>query len=331
MQLANATFDRVAGLYGNPLLDLLFEAQQIHRQFHRPNEIQLSTLLSIKTGCCPEDCKYCSQSVFAQSGVKAEKLLDRQKVLEAAREAKAAGSTRFCMGAAWREPKERDIPALCEMVRDVKSLGLETCMTLGMLSNAQARQLAEAGLDFYNHNLDSSEDYYRHVTTTRCYQDRLDTLERVRSAGIAVCCGGIIGMGEGREDRIKLLVTLANLAEPPQSIPINTLVPIGGTVLGDRILGDPQLKLDELEFVRTIAVARIVMPGSIIRLSAGRESLSESAQALCFLAGANSIFTGDKLLTTSNCGTQADANLFEKLGLRAAPLLDTAIHRRNGE
>jgi biotin synthase len=314
-----SSFEEVAKLFEQPLLDLLFVAQETHRQWHRPNEIQLSTLLSIKTGGCPEDCGYCSQSVFAKSGVKGEKLLAKDSVLAAARNAKAAGSSRFCMGAAWREPKDRDLPALCEMVREVKALGLETCMTLGMLTSTQAQQLAEAGLDFYNHNLDTSEDYYGEIITTRSYQDRLDTLQRVRSSGVAVCCGGIIGMGESREDRIKLLVTLANLPTPPQSVPINALVPIRGTALGDRMVDEPD-KLDDIEFVRTIAVARIIMPRSVIRLSAGRESLSDSSQALCFLAGANSIFTGDRLLTTSNCGSLADERLFEKLGLtRAAP------------
>jgi biotin synthase len=312
------TFEQAAALFEKPLLDLLFEAQQVHRAWHRANEIQLSTLLSIKTGGCPEDCGYCSQSAFANAGLKAEKLLERAKVLEAAREAKAAGSSRFCMGAAWREPKDRDLPALCSMVAEVKALGLETCMTLGMLTKAQARQLADAGLDFYNHNLDTSEEYYGEIITTRSYQERLDTIEHVRTAGMKICCGGIIGMGESRADRVELLVTLANLPSPPQSVPINALVPIRGTRLGDRLLDQPQTKLDDFEFVRTIAAARILMPSSVIRLSAGRESLSQSSQALCFLAGANSIFTGDKLLTTSNCGPSADATLFEKLGLRVA-------------
>ena len=310
--------DEVAALFDKPFLDLVFEAQLVHREWHAPNEIQLSTLLSIKTGGCPEDCGYCSQSAFAKSGLKAEKLLDKEQVLSAAREAKAAGSSRFCMGAAWREPKDRDKGAICDMVAGVKALGLETCMTLGMLSDNQASRLADAGLDFYNHNLDTSEEYYGEIITTRTYQDRLDTLERVRNSGMSVCCGGIIGMGESREDRIGLLVTLANLPTPPQSVPINALVPIRGTPLGDSLLDQSRAKLDDFEFVRTIAVARILMPKSVIRLSAGRESLSESSQALCFLAGANSIFTGDKLLTTSNCGSPADASLFEKLGLKVA-------------
>ena len=311
--------NEVAALFDKPFVDLVFEAQRIHREWHRPNEIQLSTLLSIKTGGCPEDCGYCSQSAFAKSGLKAEKLLDKEQVLDAAREAKAAGSSRFCMGAAWREPKDRDMASLCDMVKGVKALGLETCMTLGMLTSDQASRLADAGLDFYNHNLDTSEDYYEKIITTRCYQDRLDTLERVRQAGMSVCCGGIIGMGESRDDRIGLLVSLANLPTPPQSVPINALVPIRGTPLGDSLIDAPTTRLDDLEFVRTIAVARILMPKSVVRLSAGRESLSESSQALCFLAGANSIFTGEKLLTTSNCGSPADASLFEKLGLKIAP------------
>lgn len=311
--------DEVAALFDKPFLDLVFEAQLVHREWHAANEIQLSTLLSIKTGGCPEDCGYCSQSAFAKSDLKAEKLLDKEQVLSAAREAKAAGSSRFCMGAAWREPKERDMAALCDMVAGVKALGLETCMTLGMLSDNQASQLAEAGLDFYNHNLDTSEEYYSEIISTRTYQDRLETLERVRNSGMSVCCGGIIGMGERRKDRIELLATLANLPSPPQSVPINALVPIRGTPLGDHLLDQPHSKLDDFEFVRTVAVARILMPRSVIRLSAGRESLSESTQALCFLAGANSIFTGDKLLTTSNCGSPADASLFEKLGLKVAP------------
>jgi biotin synthase len=311
------TAEAIATLFEKPLLDLLFEAQQVHRAWHRPNEVQLSTLLSIKTGGCPEDCGYCGQSASARSGLKAEKLVDTADVAAAARAAKASGSTRFCMGAVWREPKDRDRPQLCAMVREVKDLGLETCMTLGMLTDVQARQLADAGLDYYNHNLDTSEDYYRDVTSTRTYQERLDTLGRVRDAGIAVCCGGIIGMGESRWDRVKLIETLANLPTPPQSVPINALVPIPGTRLGDMILEQPAHKLD-FEFVRSIAVARITMPGSVIRLSAGREALSESTQTLCFLAGANSIFTGDKLLTTSNQGSGADRSLFDKLGLKAA-------------
>jgi biotin synthase len=309
------TRGEVAALFDLPFLDLLFEAQQVHRRFHAANEVQLSTLLSIKTGGCPEDCGYCSQSAFARSGLKAEKLMDTEKVLAAAAEAKAGGSGRFCMGAAWREPKDRDMDALCTMVAEVKAMGLETCMTLGMLSDDQARRLADAGLDYYNHNLDSSPEYYSEVITTRTYQERLDTLERVRASGMSVCCGGIVGMGESREDRVGFLHALATLPAHPESVPINALVPIRGTALGDRLIEERNTRIDDIEFVRTVAVARITMPRSIVRLSAGRESMSESTQALCFLAGANSIFTGDKLLTTGNAGAGADAALFAKLGL----------------
>ncbi|HEY5710879.1 MAG TPA: biotin synthase BioB [Allosphingosinicella sp.] len=307
----------IAGLFDLPLLDLLFQAQQVHRRHQAPNQVQLSTLLSIKTGGCPEDCGYCSQSAHAATGLKAEKLMDVEAVLAAAAEAKAAGSGRFCMGAAWREPKDRDLDALCEMVAGVKALGLETCMTLGMLTEHQAGRLAEAGLDYYNHNLDTSPEHYGAVISTRTYQDRLDTLERVRASGMAVCCGGIVGMGESREDRVGFLHALATLPAHPESVPINALVPVKGTVLGDMLAGTPLAKIDDLEFVRTVAVARITMPMAIVRLSAGRESMSESSQALCFLAGANSIFTGDRLLTTGNAGADADAALFAKLGLEA--------------
>jgi biotin synthase len=277
--------------------------------------VQLSTLLSVKTGGCPEDCGYCSQSASARSGLKAEKLMEVDAVLTAAAEAKAAGSGRFCMGAAWREPKDRDMDSLCAMVAGVKAMGLETCMTLGMLTDGQAERLAEAGLDYYNHNLDTSPEHYGAVITTRTYQDRLDTLERVRSAGMAVCCGGIVGMGESRSDRVGFLHALATLPAHPESVPINALVPIRGTVLGDMLADTPLGRIDDIEFVRTVAVARILMPRSMVRLSAGRESMSEACQALCFMAGANSIFTGDKLLTTGNAGAGADAQLFEKLGL----------------
>ena len=307
----------IAALFELPLLDLLHEAQQAHRENHPRNEVQLSTLLSIKTGGCPEDCGYCSQSAFAKSGLKAEKLMDPDAVLAAAAEAKAAGSGRFCMGAAWRNPKERDMNALCTMVAGVKEMGLETCMTLGMLTQDQADRLAGAGLDYYNHNLDSSPEYYESVVTTRTYADRLDTLEHVRSAGMAVCCGGIVGMGESREDRIGFLHALATLPAHPESVPINALVPVDGTALGDEVSAAPEKRIDDIEFIRTVAAARILMPHSMVRLSAGRESMSESTQALCFLAGANSIFTGDKLLTTGNAGSDADAQLFAKLGLRA--------------
>ena len=311
------TRGEIAALFDLPLLDLLWQAQQVHRQHHAPNAVQLSTLLSIKTGGCPEDCGYCSQSAHAETGLKAEKLIDVDTVLAAAAEAKAAGSGRFCMGAAWREPKDRDLDILCAMVEGVKALGLETCMTLGMLTQTQADRLAAAGLDYYNHNLDTSPEYYGEVITTRCYQDRLDTLAHVRAAGIAVCCGGILGMGESREDRVGFLHALATLPAHPESVPINALVPIRGTVLGDMLADTPLARIDEIEFVRTIAVARILMPHAVVRLSAGRESMSESTQALCFLAGANSIFTGERLLTTGNAGASADQALFEKLGLRA--------------
>ncbi|MFN3945860.1 MAG: biotin synthase BioB [Allosphingosinicella sp.] len=305
----------IADLFDLPFLDLLYEAQGIHRRFHAPNEVQLSTLLSIKTGGCPEDCGYCSQSAYAETGLKADKLMDVDSVLAAAAEAKANGSGRFCMGAAWRNPKDRDMDALCDMVAGVKAMGLETCMTLGMLTRDQADRLADAGLDYYNHNLDTSPEHYGAVITTRTYADRLDTLEHVRASGMAVCCGGIVGMGESREDRVGFLHALATLPRHPESVPVNALVPVKGTVLGDMLAGTPLARIDEIEFVRTVAVARIAMPRSMVRLSAGRESMSESTQALCFMAGANSIFTGDKLLTTGNAGAGADAALFGKLGL----------------
>ena len=307
----------IADLFDLPLMDLLWRAQDMHRRHHAPNEVQLSTLLSIKTGGCPEDCGYCSQSAHAKTGLKAEKLMDVDTVLASAAEARAAGSGRFCMGAAWREPKDRDLDALCEMVAGVKALGLETCMTLGMLTQSQADRLAAAGLDYFNHNLDTSPEHYAEIITTRTWQDRLDTLEAVRASGMSVCCGGIVGMGETRGDRVGFLHALATLPEHPESVPINALVPIRGTVLGDMLADTPLAKIDDIEFVRTVAVARILMPRSMVRLSAGRESMSEATQALCFLAGANSIFTGDKLLTTGNTGAGADAALFAKLGLRA--------------
>jgi biotin synthase len=309
--------DEIRCLFSRPFLDLLFGAQQVHRRHHAANEVQLSTLLSIKTGGCPEDCGYCSQSAHAQTGLKAEKLMDVEAVLAAAAEAKANGSGRFCMGAAWREPKDRDMDALCTMVAGVKAMGLETCMTLGMLTGEQADRLAEAGLDYYNHNLDTSPEHYGAIITSRTYEERLDTLEHVRASGMAVCCGGIVGMGESREDRVGFLHALATLPTHPESVPINALVPVKGTVLGDMLADTPLARIDDIEFVRTVAVARILMPRSMVRLSAGRESMSEATQALCFLAGANSIFTGDKLLTTGNAGAEADVALFAKLGLRA--------------
>ena len=302
----------VVALFELPFNDLMFRAQQVHREHFDANAVQLSTLLSIKTGGCEEDCGYCSQSSHHDTGLKAEKLMDVDTVLDAARAAKANGASRFCMGAAWRNPKERHMPALTEMVRGVKELGLETCMTLGMLEDEQAQHLADAGLDYYNHNLDTSPEFYGQVISTRTYQDRLDTLDRVRDAGINVCCGGIIGMGESRRERAGLISQLANLNPYPESVPINNLVAIEGTPL------EGTAPLDPFEFVRTIAVARITMPKAVVRLSAGREQLDDAMQAMCFLAGANSMFYGDQLLTTSNPQTQRDRALFERLGLRAS-------------
>ncbi|HVL08942.1 MAG TPA: biotin synthase BioB [Burkholderiaceae bacterium] len=302
--------DAVAELFELPFNDLLFRAQQVHRQHFDANAVQLSTLLSIKTGGCEEDCGYCSQSAHHDSGVKAEKLMALDEVLEAARAAKATGATRFCMGAAWRSPKERHMEPIAQMVREVKAMGLETCMTLGMLQPEQAQQLKEAGLDYYNHNLDTSPDYYGKIITTRTYQDRLDTLGHVRKAGIHVCSGGIIGMGESRVQRAGLIAELANLDPAPESVPINNLVAIEGTPLAD------VEALDPFEFVRTIAVARITMPSSMVRLSAGREQMDEALQALAFMAGANSIFYGDRLLTTSNPQAEKDRALLARLGIR---------------
>ena len=306
----------IAALFDVPFTELVFRAAAVHRAHHAPDEVQFCTLLSIKTGGCPEDCGYCSQSASADSGLKAEKLMDVDAVLASAREAKAAGSQRFCMGAAWRSPKDRDMDAVVAMVEGVKALGLETCMTLGMLDAPQAERLAGAGLDYYNHNIDTSPEHYANVITTRTFADRLETLSHVRDAGIAVCCGGIVGMGETREDRVGFVHALATLPRHPESVPVNALVPVRGTVLGDMLADTPLAKIDDIEFVRTVAVARIAMPMSMVRLSAGRESMGEATQALCFLAGANSIFTGDKLLTTGNAGGGADAALFAKLGVR---------------
>ena len=310
----NWTRAEIAELFDLPFTELVFRAAEVHRANHAHAEVQLCTLLSIKTGGCPEDCGYCSQSASAKSGLKAEKLMDVDAVLAAAAEAKAHGSQRFCMGAAWREPKDRDMAKVCQMVAGVKAMGLETCMTLGMLTGEQARALKDAGLDYYNHNIDTSPEHYGDIITTRTFQERLDTLEEVREAGMAVCCGGIVGMGESREDRVGFIHALATLPRHPESVPINALVPVKGTVLGDMFDGEKMI--DDIEFVRTVAVARITMPRSMVRLSAGRESMSESTQALCFLAGANSIFTGDRLLTTPNAGDDADAKLFAKLGLK---------------
>jgi biotin synthase len=308
----------VAALFDLPFTELVFRAAETHRAHHDPAKVERATLLSIKTGGCPEDCGYCSQSVHSESGLKASKLMDVDAVLAAARAAKEAGSQRFCMGAAWREPKDRDMDAICAMVEGVNALGMQSCMTLGMLTETQARRLGEVGLHYYNHNLDTSPENYGAVITTRTWQDRLDTLDAVRDAGISVCCGGIVGMGETREDRVGFLHALATLPEPPESVPINALVPVPGTVLGDMLKDVPTARIDDIEFVRTVAVARILMPTSVIRLSAGRESMSDATQALCFLAGAGSIFTGDKLLTTGNAGNDKDAALFAKLGLSPA-------------
>ena len=306
----------ITALFDLPFNDLLWQAQAVHRAHHDANAVQLSTLLSIKTGGCAENCGYCSQSASFDTGLKAEKLMGVDEVLEAAREAKAAGSERFCMGAAWRSPKDRDMDAIVAMVEGVKAIGLETCMTLGMLNDEQTERLADAGLDYYNHNLDSSPEYYEKIVSTRTFDDRLNTLDRVRRNGINVCSGGIVGMGETRADRIGFIHALSTLPEHPGSVPINALVPIEGTPLGDMLKDMPSARIDDIEFIRTVAVARITMPASVVRLSAGRESMSESTQALCFLAGANSIFTGDKLLTTGNAGASADAELFAKLGLK---------------
>ncbi len=299
----------VRALFELPFPELLFQAQTLHRAYFNPREVQVSTLLSIKTGGCPEDCAYCPQSVHYDTGVAAEKLMSLDAVLDAARDAKAAGASRFCMGAAWRSPKGRDLDKVCAMVEGVKALGLETCVTLGMLDGGQAQRLKFAGLDYYNHNLDTSPEFYGSIISTRTYEDRLDTLAHVREAGIHVCCGGIVGMGESREDRIGMIATLASLPEHPESVPINMLV---------RVAGTPLMQIDALdafEFVRTIAVARITMPASVVRLSAGREDMSEETQALCFLAGANSIFYGPKLLITPNPAQDRDRALMDKLGL----------------
>lgn len=308
-KLKRWTLKEARALFDMPFLDLMFQAQQVHRQHFDPSQIQVSTLLSIKTGACPEDCKYCAQSARYKTGLEKERLMEVQQVIESAKKAKAAGSTRFCMGAAWKNPHERDMPYLEQMVKEVKALGMETCMTLGKLDDSQATRLAGAGLDFYNHNLDTSPEFYGSIVTTRTYQDRLDTLDKVRHAGIKVCSGGILGLGEEVKDRAAMLVQLANLSQPPESVPINMLAKIQGTPLADNDDVDP------FDFIRTIAVARIMMPRSYVRLSAGREQMSEQTQAFCFMAGANSIFYGCKLLTTTNPTEDKDHQLFRKLGL----------------
>src|SRR5579859_3035737 len=307
---ARWTGESAGAIYRLPFNDLLFRAHSLHRQHFDPNRVQLSRLLNIKTGGCPEDCGYCSQSSHHATGLAASKLMDVETIVAEARKAKAGGATRYCMGAAWRNPKPRDMDAIVEIVGAVKALGLETCMTLGMLDCEQADRLGAAGLDYYNHNIDTSERYYPRVTSTRTFADRLDTLENVRQSGMKVCCGGILGMGESEEDRIAMLVTLANLPEPPESVPINMLIPIPGTPLA---ASDP---IGPIEFVRVVALARIMMPTSFVRLSAGRSAMTDEMQALCFFAGANSIFVGDTLLTAGNPGDAADGKLFGRLGLR---------------
>jgi biotin synthase len=309
------TVAAVLALYALPFPELLFRAQEAHRQHHAPNSVQLSTLMSIKTGGCPEDCGYCPQAKRYHTGVVDTPLAELSSVVAAATEAKARGASRFCMGAAWRGPKERDLAPVLDMVRAVKALGLETCCTLGMLKDGQAQALKVAGLDYYNHNLDTAPEFYGDVITTRDYNDRLDTLARVRAAGVKVCCGGIVGMGESRRERAGLIAQLANLEPYPESVPINHLVQVEGTPLAERLAG---AALDPLEFVRTIAVARLTMPKAMVRLSAGRRELGEAVQALCFLAGANSVFYGDRLLTTGNPEADADQALFAKLGLAIA-------------
>jgi len=304
------TREEIQTLFDLPFSDLMFQAQTVHRSYFNPNEVQVSTLCSIKTGACPEDCAYCPQSARYDTGLEREKLMAVEKVIEEARAAKASGATRFCMGAAWRSPKNRDMPYVTTMVQGVKALGLETCMTLGMLDEAQAQELSDAGLDYYNHNLDTSPEYYGEIITTRTYQDRLNTLANVRKAGMKVCCGGIVGMGEDEKDRAGLLQQLANMPEHPESVPINMLVKVEGTPLAN------EADLDPFDFIRTIAVARILMPQSHVRLSAGREQMNEQTQAMAFLAGANSIFYGEKLLTTPNPEANKDMQLFKRLGIK---------------
>ena len=311
-QLTQWTRQQVADLFELPFNDLVFQAASVHRTHHDANKVQLSSLLSIKTGACPEDCAYCPQSARYKTGLKKEKLLPLDKIVAAAEKAKANGAGRFCMGAAWRSPKDSDIAEVSAAVKAVKALGLETCATLGMLNEEHAQALNDAGLDYYNHNLDTSPEFYAEVITTRTYDDRLETLQNVRDAGMKVCCGGIVGMGEDQADRVGLLLTLANLNPHPESVPINNLVKVAGTPLAE------QEDIDPFDFVRTVAVARILMPKSYVRLSAGREEMNDQMQALCFLAGANSIFYGDQLLTTGNATVEHDRDLFEKLGISAS-------------
>ncbi len=314
----NWTRNEVLDLIQLPFNDLLFKAQSVHREFHNPNEVQISRLLSIKTGRCPEDCAYCPQSIRFNTGLKEEELLELEGVINEAKQAKESGATRFCMGAAWRSPKNRDMPLLTEMVKQVKELGMETCMTLGMLTPDQAKEFAEAGLDYYNHNLDTSEEHYEKIISTRTYQDRLDTIQNVQNAQIKVCSGGILGLGEQEHDRAGLLMQLANLSQHPDSVPINQLVRVEGTPLADN------QDLDSIDFIRVIAAARIMMPKASVRLSAGREEMSDEMQAMAFFAGANSIFYGDKLLTTDNPGENHDTALFQKLGISAQAITQTS-------
>nr|QCF29850.1 biotin synthase [Heterodera glycines] len=319
------TFSEALSVFSLPFPELIFRAQNVHQQHHNPSRVQISTLLSIKTGACPENCSYCPQSGYHKTGLKKEPLMEVEQVLEAAKRAKASGATRFCMGAAWRGPKDRDLDKVCEMVAKVKQLGgLETCATLGLLKNeGQAQRLKKAGLDFYNHNIDCSKDFYHKIITTRRFDDRISTIEKVRSAGIKVCCGGIIGMGENNEERVKMLVTLANFAPPPESVPINKLMPFPGTPLANAPAPDP------FDFVRTIATARVLMPMAYIRLSAGREQMADELQALCFLAGANSLFFGEKLLTASNPMPEKDKELFQRLGLKREQIEEKKAERND--
>jgi len=314
------TVDEVEALFALPFADLIHRAQTVHREHHAANTVQMSTLLSVKTGACPEDCAYCPQSVRYDTGLDREALMAVDDVVTRARAAREAGATRFCMGAAWRSPKKRDIDVMSAMIRGVRELGMETCATLGMLTKDQARELRDAGLDYYNHNIDTSPEYYDKIITTRDFQDRLDTLEAVREAGMSVCCGGIVGMGETVRDRARMLQVLANLEQHPESVPINQLVAVPGTPLAD------QAPIDPFDFIRTIAVARILMPRSAVRLSAGREQMSDELQALAFLAGANSIFYGEKLLTTGNPDVEHDRRLLDRLGMRTAPGVIGASH-----
>jgi len=321
----------IAALFELPFSDLIYHAQTVHRRHFDPNAVQLSTLLSIKTGGCSEDCGYCSQSARFHTDVESQPLMSKEAVIAAAQSAKARGATRFCMGAAWRGPKEKDLIQVAEMVRAVKALGMETCATLGLLRDGQAEQLAQAGLDYYNHNLDTSRAHYDNIVHTHSYDNRLDTLTKVRAAGLKVCCGGIMGMGESRADRVQFLAELAALDPPPESVPINLLVNIPGTPLSESARTPAEPALDPIEFVRTVAVARIAMPASFVRLSAGRSQMPDHLQALCFLAGANSIFYGDRLLTTPNPESDADLKLFEKLGIQPLALEKLLPERKTAE